>query len=131
VKVNVVIPVYNAHDVIRETIETVLAQTWKDYDIIIVDDGSTDGSGAIVREFGDRIRHVRQENSGVARARNRGIAESAGEYIALLDHDDLWHPTKLEKQVAVLDGHHQVGMVITDVAHMDRHGKPMGVIGAR
>lgn len=129
-KVSVVIPLYNAREVIRETIESVLAQSWKDYDIVVVDDGSTDGSGAIVREFEGRIRYVRQENSGVARARNRGIAESTGGYIALLDHDDLWHPTKLEKQVAVLDRRPEVGMVITDVVHIDRDGKPMDVIGA-
>ncbi len=129
-KVSVVIPLYNARDVIRETIETVLAQTWKDYDVIVVDDGSTDGSGAIVREFGGRIRYIRQENGGVARARNRGVAESTGEFIALLDHDDLWHPAKLEKQVAVLDRCPEVGMVITDVVHLDRDGRPMGVIGA-
>lgn len=102
-KVSVVIPVYNARDVIRETIESMLAQTWTDYDIVIVDDGSTDGSEAIVRKFRDRIRYMRQENSGVACARNRGIAESTGEYVALLDHDDLWHLRKLERQVAVLE----------------------------
>lgn len=129
-KVSVVIPLYNAREVIRETIETVLAQSWKDYEIVVIDDGSTDGSGAIVQEFGDRIRYVRQENGGVARARNRGIAESTGHYIALLDHDDLWHPMKLEKQVALLDRRPEVGMVITDVAHLDRNGKPMGVVGA-
>jgi glycosyltransferase involved in cell wall biosynthesis len=130
VKVSVVIPVYNARDVIGETIETVLAQTWKDREIVVVDDGSSDGSGDIVRSFGERVRYVRQENGGVARARNRGIAESTGEYVALLDHDDLWHPTKLDRQVAVLDGRPEVGMVVTDVAHLDREGKPMGVIGA-
>lgn len=129
-KVSVVIPVYNARDVIGETIETVLAQTWTDREIVVVDDGSSDGSGDIVRSFGERVRYVRQENGGVARARNRGIAESTGEYVALLDHDDLWHPTKLDRQVAVLDGRPEVGMVVTDVAHLDREGKPMGVIGA-
>jgi glycosyltransferase involved in cell wall biosynthesis len=130
VKVSVVIPVYNARDVIGETIESVLAQTWTDREIVVVDDGSSDGSGDIVRSFGERVRYVRQENGGVARARNRGIAESTGEYVALLDHDDLWHPTKLDKQVAVLDGRPEVGMVVTDVAHLDREGKPLGVIGA-
>jgi GT2 family glycosyltransferase len=76
------------------------------------------------------VRYVRQENSGVATARNRGIAESQGTYIALLDHDDLWDAKKLEKQVAVLNTEPEVGMVITDVAHIDRNGRPMGVIGA-
>lgn len=129
-RVSVVIPVFNAQDVIRETIESVLAQTWTDREIVVVDDGSRDGSGDIVRSFGERVRYIRQENGGVARARNRGIAESAGRYIALLDHDDLWHPQKLEKQVAVLDRRPEVGMVITDVAHIARDGKPMGIVGA-
>ena len=80
-------------------------------------------------DFGDRVRYSSQANAGVAKARNRGIAESKGQYIALLDHDDLWHPTKLEKQVRVLDQRPEVGMVITDVAHIDREGKPMGIIG--
>jgi glycosyltransferase involved in cell wall biosynthesis len=70
----------------------VLAQTWHDFEIIVVDDGSTDGSDAIVQEFGDLVRYIRQNNAGVASARNRGIAESNGQYIAFLDHDDLCAP---------------------------------------
>src|SRR5688572_16824606 len=127
--VSVVIPLYNARDVILETVQSVLAQTWKDYEIVVIDDGSTDGSGEVARAFGPAFRYVRQENRGVARARNRGIEESTGTYIALLDHDDLWHPTKLEKQVTVLARRPEVGMVITDVAHIDRQGRPMGIIG--
>lgn len=128
--VSVVIPVYNAADVVRETIASVLAQTWTDYEIVVVDDGSTDGSAAAIREFGDKVRLIRQDNGGVAKARNRGIAESRGGYLALLDHDDLWHPTKLAKQVELLDRRPEVGMVITDVAHIDREGRPMGIVGA-
>jgi glycosyltransferase involved in cell wall biosynthesis len=129
-RVSVVIPLYNAKDVIRKTIESVLAQTWTDREIVVVDDGSSDGSGDIVRSFGAQVRYVRQANGGVARARNRGIAESQGRYLALLDHDDLWHPQKLERQVALLDSRPDVGMVITDVAHIDREGKPMGIVGS-
>lgn len=126
--VSVVIPLYNAQDVIRETLKTVLNQTWKDYEIVVVDDGSNDGSGHIVQEFGDKVRYVRQENGGVAKARNRGIAESRGRYIALLDHDDLWEPTKLEKQIAVLESRAEVGLVITQVKHLDRDGQQIGQI---
>lgn len=125
--VSVVIPLYNAQDVIRETIHTVLNQTWKDYEIVVVDDGSHDGSGHIIKEFGERIRYVRQENGGVAKARNRGIAESKGQYIALLDHDDLWDPAKIEKQIAVLDTRPDVGMVISSVVHIDQNRKRLGV----
>ncbi len=128
-KVSVVIPLYNARDVIRQTVESVLAQTWKDVEIIVIDDGSTDGSGKVVQEFGNRVRLIQQENAGVAAARNRGIQASTGEAIALLDHDDLWHPTKLEKQVRLLEQRPEVGMVITDVAHIDREGRPMGIVG--
>jgi glycosyltransferase involved in cell wall biosynthesis len=122
VTVSVVIPLYNAAGVIRETIETVLAQTWADREIVVVDDGSTDGSAEIVTQFGDRIRYAAFENGGVAKARNRGIALSLGRYVALLDHDDLWHPTKLAKQVAVLDARPEVGLVVTGVAHMRADG---------
>jgi len=128
-KVSVLISLYNAHDVIRETIETVLAQTWTDREIVVVDDGSTDGSEAVVRDFGQAVRYVRQTNAGVAAARNRGIAESIGEYLSFLDHDDLWDPTKLEKQVRILDQKPAVGMVITDVAHIDRKGRPLNIPG--
>ncbi len=128
-KVSVIIPLYNARDVIRQTTESVLAQTWTDYEIVVIDDGSTDGSGEIVQGTGHNIRYFRQANAGVAGARNRGIVESRGTYIALLDHDDLWHPTKLEKQVKVLDERSEVGMVVTDVAHIDREGRSMGMIG--
>lgn len=126
--VSVIIPVYNARDVIHDTIESVLAQTWKDYEIIVVDDGSQDGSGDAVRSFGEQIRYIHQENTGVAGARNRGIEESTGEYIALLDHDDLWHPTKLEKQVAVLAQRPEVGLVITRIMHIRSDGTPTGDI---
>jgi glycosyltransferase involved in cell wall biosynthesis len=129
-KVSVVIPVYNARHFLRHTVATVFAQTWQDWELVVVDDGSTDGSGDAIRDCGERVRYIRQDNGGVAKARNRGIADSTGQYVALLDHDDLWHPTKLQKQVAVLEGRPDLGMVITDVAHIDRDGREMGIIGA-
>jgi glycosyltransferase involved in cell wall biosynthesis len=129
-RVSVVIPLYNARDVIRETVRSVLAQTWQDFELLVVDDGSIDGSGDLIRTLDPRLRYFRQENAGVAAARNRGIAEAEGAAIALLDHDDLWHPVKLERQVAVLKARPEVGMVITDVAHIDRDGEPMGIVGA-
>ena len=128
--VSVVIPVYNARHFLRYTVDTVFAQTWRDWELVVVDDGSTDGSWDAIRDCAERLRYIRQDNGGVAKARNRGIAESAGRYVALLDHDDLWHPTKLEKQVAILERRPDIGMVITDVAHIDREGREMGIIGA-
>lgn len=122
VAVSVVIPLYNAAAVIKETIESVLAQTWTDREIIVIDDGSTDGSAEIVKAFGERTRYYAFENGGVAKARNRGIALSRGRYVALLDHDDLWAPTKLAKQVAVLEARPEVGMAMTSIVHIDRSG---------
>ncbi|MCC2641645.1 MAG: glycosyl transferase family 2 [Nitrospira sp.] len=127
--VSVVIPLYNARDVIRDTLESVFAQTYHGYEIVVIDDGSTDGSGDAIRAYGDRLRYIEQRNGGVAQARNRGIAASRGCYIALMDHDDLWEPEKLAKQVAVLEEQPAVGMVVTDVAHIDRAGRPMHQLG--
>jgi glycosyltransferase involved in cell wall biosynthesis len=125
VTVSVVIPLYNAAAVIKETIESALAQTWTDREIIVIDDGSTDGSAEIVKTFGERVHYYAFENRGVATARNRGIALSHGRYIAMLDHDDLWAPTKLARQVEVLESRPSVGLVITGVAHLEQNGRPM------
>lgn len=124
VTVSVVIPLFNAVDLICDTVGTVLAQTWKDWELIVVDDGSTDGSGEVVKSFGQRLRYYAFENGGVAKARNRGIALARGRYLALLDHDDLWAPAKLERQVEVLDRRPDVGLVTTGIAHIERDGTP-------
>jgi glycosyltransferase involved in cell wall biosynthesis len=129
VHVSVIIPLYNARDVIGDTLATVRAQTWRDWDTVVVDDGSTDGSGDLVRAAGPAVRYIWQENRGAAAARNRGVAESHGESVAFLDHDDLWDPTKLAKQLRVLETRPEVGMVITDVAHTDRTGRLLGIVG--
>lgn len=102
--VSVVIPVYNGEPFLRETLESVLSQTYKAIEIIAVNDGSTDGSERILSEYGDRIRCIRQENAGVAAARNRGIAEARGEWVAFIDQDDLWDSRKLEAQFAAARG---------------------------
>lgn len=128
VAVSVVIPLYNAVEVIAETIQSVLAQTLTDREILVIDDGSTDGSARVVKSFGERVRYYAFENGGVAKARNRGIALARGRYIALMDHDDLWDATKLGKQVFILDTRPEVGMVITDIGHLDRDGNPTGEV---
>jgi glycosyltransferase involved in cell wall biosynthesis len=105
-KVSVIIPTYNRRDLVREAIASVLAQTYRDFELIVVDDGSDDGTAEVVREFAqesDCVHYVYQSNRGVSAARNRGVAFSNGELLAFLDSDDLWQPRKLETQVAFFD----------------------------
>lgn len=126
-KVSVIIPAYNAMAYLPETIATVLEQTYTDFEVLVINDGSTDNIKEWISQIEDsRVKLVSQINSGLAAARNRGIQESVGEYLAFLDADDLWEITKLEKQVKVLDTHSQVGLVYTWVTYVDRQGKSTG-----
>ncbi len=104
--VTVIMPAYNAEKYISEAIASVLAQDYTELELIVIDDGSSDATCRIVREFAERDRRVRLEvnetNSGVAVSRNRGMDMARGEFIALLDSDDAWYPEKLSKQIAAL-----------------------------
>ena len=104
-EISVIIPVFNTGMILKNTIESVLDQTFTDFELIIVDDGSTDSTtaGVLNCQTDRRIRIIHQENSGVAAARNRGIREARGRYIAFLDHDDLYLPEKLEVLKSLLD----------------------------
>lgn len=95
---SIIIPAYNRFAFLCEAIDSVLAQTDRDYELIVVDDGSTDATDTVQSIYGRRLRYVRQENRGVSAARNRGIAEARGSFIAFLDSDDLWYPEKLAVQ---------------------------------
>jgi glycosyltransferase involved in cell wall biosynthesis len=121
--VSAIIPVYNGEAFLRETIESVLSQTYRDIECIVIDDGSTDGTGEIARSFGDSIRYVRKENGGVSSARNLGIEMASGEFVAFLDADDLWVPEKIEKQMAVFAARPDVGMVYSSVLFVDEKKK--------
>lgn len=124
-KVSVVIPTYNAIAYLPATVASVLEQTYKDFELLIVDDGSSDRTVEWVSALTDpRVRLIVQENQGSAGARNRGITEAQGEYIAFLDADDLWNPTKLEKQVQCLEANPAVGLVNTWVVNMEATGTP-------
>ena len=101
--ISVVIPAFDSEATIARAIESVLAQTYKDYEIIVVDDGSKDGTGDAVRAFGDKVNYIYQENAGVSVARNTALAAAKGEWIAFLDADDQWLPDKLEKQMQLLE----------------------------
>jgi len=101
--VSVIIPTYNRAHVICQAIDNVFEQTYKNIELIVIDDGSTDDTQAALHNYGNRIRVVTQANAGPAAARNRGIEASRGEIIAFQDSDDLWKPTKLERQVTLLE----------------------------
>lgn len=124
VKVSVIIPAYNALRFLPQTVESALAQTWRDFELLVVDDGSTDQTGAWAAQHPDaRVRLIQQVNAGAAAARNTGIAEAKGKYIAFLDADDLWEPTKLERQVACLSARAKVGLVHTAIRYIDESGR--------
>jgi glycosyltransferase involved in cell wall biosynthesis len=124
--VSVIIPAFNAAGNIRQTLDSVRAQTYETFEAIVIDDGSSDGTSAIVEEFArkdPRFRLVRQENRGVGDARNAGIRKASGQYIAPLDADDLWFPEKLEKQVGRMKQcGSETGLVYCWSTFIDRHG---------
>jgi len=122
--VSVIIPTYNRKAYVKEAIESVLAQTYNDCEIIVVDDGSTDGTGEVLQaRYGNRIRYVWQENQGESIARSHGIELARGEFIALLDSDDLWLPGKLARQVLMLGASPGIGMVFCQAWIIDGHGQ--------
>jgi hypothetical protein len=133
-KVSVCIPTYNGGELLRESIRSALAQTRPPDEIIVVDDGSTDNTaGAICASFGPVVRYIRQENDGTfgAGARAHAIREATGDWLALLDHDDLWLPDKLEKQLRAAESAPEVGIVFTRYRNVDEAGRPLpGATGA-
>ncbi|MGF1604215.1 MAG: glycosyltransferase family 2 protein [Thermosynechococcaceae cyanobacterium] len=127
-RVSVIIPVFNVEDYVEDAVHSVLAQTYQDFELIIVDDESPDRSIEICRQIQDpRIRIVRQENRGLAGARNTGIRNAQGEYIAFLDSDDLWTSEKLAKHVQHLDASPSVGVSFSRSAFIDGQGQSVGI----
>ena len=115
-KVSVITPTYNQAQYIAESIQSALAQTFKDFELIVVDDGSTDSTREIVDSYQDhRIRYIYQENRGVSAAINTGIKSSTGEYIVLLASDDMWLPQNLELQVNLLDSRPDIALGMSDM----------------
>lgn len=122
--VTVVVPAYNVEDHIEETLNSIASQQFSDFEVVVVDDGSSDDTGEIVKSFKDpRVRYIYQEHStGPARPRNRGIAEARGELIALFDADDIMLPGKLHRSVTLLQACPQAGLVFTDFDVIDEPG---------
>lgn len=134
---SIVIPAFNAEETLEETLDSVLAQRGVELEVIVVDDGSEDSTAEMARGFGSRVRVVQQPNRGIGAARNRGIAESRGQFIAFVDADDLWHPDKVRLQVerlgAPLRCHDcpsdscQGGLCYTGVKLIDVRGQPLTI----
>lgn len=124
--VSVVIPNYNYAKFISETIESVLAQTYANLEVIVVDDESADDSLEVLKKFDGRITVIAQKNQGVSRARNNGAAKASGEFIAFLDADDVWMPTKIERQMQRFTEDGELGMVHCSMTYIDPAGNVCG-----
>ena len=127
-KVSVILPIYGVEKYIRQTIQSVLDQTYRNFELLVIDDESPDKSVDICKSFSDdRITLIHQRNRGLAGARNTGIRQAQGEYLAFLDGDDLWHPEKLEKHVRHLDQSPDIGVSYSSSAFIDEDDKPLGI----
>jgi len=135
--VSVIIPTYNRALMVKEAIESVLAQSYADRELIVVDDGSTDETKAVVSSFIPPLSYVYQEHQGVSAARNRGVVQARGEYLAFLDSDDLWLKDKLCRQMGFMKSHPEALICYTDeiwirrgvrVNPMKKHSKYSGMI---
>lgn len=123
-RLSVIIPCYNSAKFIRKTINSVFGQTYKDYEILVIDDGSTDETRNILGSYLPNIKiltHPNNSNLGVGASMNLGVRESKGDLIAFLDHDDLWYPSKLSEQVKIFDKYPDVGLVYTNVSVIDEN----------
>jgi glycosyltransferase involved in cell wall biosynthesis len=120
--VSVIIPTYNCEKYIVEAIQSVLKQTYTNFEIIVIDDGSTDKTKEVLKQFDNKITYIYQRNSGSSKSRNIGISKAKGEYIAFLDADDRWKPFKLELQIKILEKLQEVDMVFTNYSVIDENG---------
>ena len=126
-KVSVIIPTYNRGEVLDQAVKSVLAQTYKNYELIVVDDGSTDNTSRILRKFGNKIRYFSKLHGGVSSSRNFGLEKSEGSWVAFLDSDDYWLPEKLERQIQYVQEHQNILIVQTDEKWI-RNGVPVNPI---
>jgi glycosyltransferase involved in cell wall biosynthesis len=121
-KISVIIPVFNGANYLREAIDSVLSQTYKNFEVIVVDDGSVDETWEIIQSYGPQLKGIHKANGGVASALNCGIQQATGKYIAWLSHDDLFLPNKLEHQMTFLQQFPQIKACYTDYYVIDTEG---------
>lgn len=130
-RISAIIPCYNGAHFLPDALESALAQTYSDCELIVVDDGSTDATGEVAARYCERypgrVRYIRQENQGLAAARNAAIEQSGGELLALLDCDDLWLPERLAEGVRIMDADPKAGLVHANILRVDGDLKPIGV----
>src|SRR5690606_1176147 len=126
--VSVITPTYNRADFIGEAVESVLAQTYPNFELVIIDDGSTDNTRDILEPYlkDSRIRLFHQQNQGQSVARNRGLEEATGEFICFLDSDNAWFPEKLEKSLKAFDHNPESDVVYGDFVVIDEQGRELG-----
>lgn len=122
-KVSVIVPVYNQEKYIEECVQSVLGQSYKDFELVVVDDGSTDKTPEILKKFGSKFRYIRQKNKGASAALNAGIKASKGDFLAWLSSDDVYLPTKLDEQMKFFEEHPEASLVYTDFCVIDEKGK--------
>jgi len=128
-KVSINLCCYNGEKFLEETLQSVFLQTYKDWELVVVNDGSTDNTKRIIkrhRDAGWSIVYHYQENAGLGNAREKAFRLSSGLYLAFIDQDDIWLPHKLEKQMHVVDADHDVGLVYSDSYYVDKDGNPLG-----
>lgn len=123
-KVTIMIPVYNGSNYVKEAIESALAQTYKNTEVIVINDGSTDNgkTKAIAESFGNKIKYYEKENGGVSTALNLGIKKATGDYICWLSHDDLYYPNKVERQMEEIEKYDENTILFSDFDLIDEHG---------
>jgi glycosyltransferase involved in cell wall biosynthesis len=122
-RVSIVIPTYNRSGIVRRAIDSVLAQTYADLEVVVVDDGSTDDTRAVLENYESRVRYVRQENAGPAAARNHGMRVARGEFIGFLDSDDLYFPENVAAHLRAFERSPEAGLVYTGIEIVDHEGK--------
>ena len=119
--ISCIVPVFNAERFIADALDSILAQSYRPIEVVVIDDGSTDKTPEVVTAYGDRLRYFRQAHSGAPQARNFGLGLAQGEFIAFLDADDLWHPEKLARQMARFEARPELDLCIT---HLQRFWIP-------
>ena len=126
IKVSTIIPAYNADRTIAQAVDSALSQDFDGHEVVVVNDGSTDSTAAILERYGNLIQVVTQPNGGLSAARNTGVRRSTGDYLAFLDADDIWLPGKLKTTVALLEQNPRASLAFTEFTYFDDTGQDLG-----